>query len=355
MRTDSRLFQKFIMLALLTVAVAVATSACGGGDEERGEPTATEGPTASEEEVKIAFFPFSFDNVYIAAAIDEYRKQAQSMEGVEVELFDGRFDTETQLGQMRDAIASGDYDGFIIAPVDGIAAIPVIEDAIDAGIEVICTESPCGPDPATIEPQIEGQLAYTSINGADDGAVMADLIADGCEGKDRCKVAFIQGFATNTTDQARFGELKKRLQDMPNVTLAAVGEGKFEQGEAYRVMQNIIQAHPDLDGLATAGDQMTFGAEQAVKEAGRTPGKDIFLIGNASSEEGLEAICAGRWLGAPAYLPRTTAEVSLDIMVRTLRGEEGLGSVDTRTLSPVGPAVTKDACGKWDAEWSITG
>jgi len=340
-------------------------AACGGDDDDSttADATTTEEATTEEatteaapEPVNLAFFPFSFDNVYIASAIDEYKTLVAENPDVTMEYFDAGFDTEVQLGQIRDATASGKFDGFIITPTDGVALIPGIEDAIAAGIEVICSESPCGPEVGTIETQLDGQLAFTSVNSAVDGELYAELAIEGCEGIDPCKVAFIQGFATNTNDAARLDAFNEGIADAANIEVVATVEGFFAQADAFKQAQTVLQANPDLNMFVTAGDQMTFGAQQAAEEIGLVAGEDILLIGGSAATESLVEICEGRWLGSTIYLPRTAAQQSLDIMVRTLGGEEGLGSVDTRDESPVGPSYTLEDCESgFEGEWSIGG
>lgn len=329
--------------------LAVALAACGDDDDGgSGDATAAGG---EQKTLNIAAFAYSFDNTYANAHIEELKKDAPKL-NIDLKLFDGKFDAATQLGQINDAIASRTYDGLVIAPVDGVGVIPAIKDAAAADIPVVCFGSPCGEDPAAIEPQVEGEIAYIGVNAAEDGAIIADLMGEACKDIDPCDVAYLQGFASNTSDIARLGELKSGLEEFPNIKLVATPEGQFDQATSFKVTQDLLQAHSDVKVIASGGDQMTFGAEEAAKQAGV---EGIAFIGNTASTEGIEATRKGDWFGSPVWLPQTEAKLALETIASDIRGEKKAKSVDVRKQSPVGPAVTRENASEWDGQWSISG
>jgi ribose transport system substrate-binding protein len=337
--------------AISTAAVlvlAVVLAACGGDDKNSGGGG---GGGGDKKPLNIAVFTYSFDNTYANAYIDVVNNEAKKL-GVTVKLFDGKFDAATQIGQVNDAIASGTYDGLAIAPVDGVGVIPAIKDAAAADTPVVCFGSPCGKDPATIEPQVDGQIAYIGVNAAEDGAIIADLMGEACKDVDPCEAGYLQGFAANTSDIARLAQLKDGLKEHPNVKLVAVAEGQFDQAASFKVTQDILQAHPNLKVIASGGDQMTFGAEEAAKQAGVD---GVGFIGNTASTEGIQATRDGRWFGSPVWLPKTEAKLALNTLVADIRGEKKGQSIDVRERSPVGPAVTRDNAADWDGQWTISG
>ena len=93
----------------------------------------------------------------------------------------------------------------------------------------------------------------------------------------------------------------KAVGKIKSIKVVAEQEAQFAADPAVQAMQNILQAQSDIDVVTTDGDQMTFGAEQAIKSAGR---KGIALTGNGGGKLGLTAIRAGRWC-APCTRSRT--------------------------------------------------
>lgn len=332
------------------IAVAVlgtgVIAGCGGDDGS----TSTGGAATSggeAETVSVAMFPYAFGNPYSEANIEAAKAKAKEL-GVELELFDSGFDGAKQFNQVQDAVASGRFQGLLISPADGVSIAPAIEDAGAQGVPVVCFGSPCGSDPTTLEPQVEGQVAYVGVSADKDGEIQADLVAEACEGIDPCNVAYILGTASNTSETARSDALKAALEEHPSVKLVATVEGQFDRQESYKAAQNLLQGNADLHVIATGSDQMTLGAEQAAEEAGR----DIALIGNAASAEGVEAVADGRWVGTSVWLPGTEAELGLELLVSEIRGE-GIETpaVDVREESPIGDAVTQDNAKSFDAQW----
>ena len=101
----------------------------------------------------------------------------------------------------------------------------------------------------------------------------------------------------------RTNAINAYLKKFPNIKVVAEQEGKYLANTGRTAMQNMLQAHPDVNVAGSSGDQMTAGMEQAVKSAGLT-GK-VELIGNGASIPGVAAVRAGRWYATVANLPYT--------------------------------------------------
>ena len=120
------------------------------------------------------------------------------------------------------------------------------------------------------------------------------------------------------------------------IEIVAEQEGKYAAETARAALQNILQAHRDVDVVATTGDQMAFGMEQAIKAAG-LQGK-VKIIGNGASAVGVSAVKAGRWHATVVLLPCTEGRVATEYVVRAARGATGLPtSVDVERLSRSAP------------------
>lgn len=334
-----------VLGGLIAGLAALTAAGCGGAASGTTGAASGQSSTAGKH-VTLAVFPYAFANPYASANIAAIKAQAARM-GASIKMFDSGFDAGKQLNEVEDAIASGKYAGMIISPDDGNAIAPGIQDAGAHGIKVVCIGSPCGPDAASVQPQVKGELAYVGVSAAKDGAIQAKLFAEACKGKNPCKVAYILGLASNSSETARTNALKQALKRYPNVKLVGTVEGKFDRQASYQAAQNLLQAHTDLAAIGSGSDQMTLGAEQAAKEAHR----HIALIGNAASAEGVAAVRAGRWFGTSVWLPQTEAKIGTQIVIDALRGKKVPSSVDVRTKSPIGPAVTRRNATRFNAQW----
>lgn len=307
-------------------------------------------PAADAEPVHLAVFLAAAANSYAQAQLEGIEEVIGEMNAT-IDVFDGKFDAQVQYTQLQDAIASGQYDGFIVSPNDGNALMPVIEEAIAEGIVVACILAPCGPSFDTLDPQIEGQLLYVGIPFKQNGADIGELVVQACEGNDNCQVAYIPGLPGLPLETARLEGFQSVVNEHDNIEVTVTSAGEYLAETALPVAQDVLQANPDIDVIASSGDQMIVGAEQAVDDAGLTG--QVALIGNGGGQIAADAIAEGRWFGTAAAYPRSEGEISADYVIRAGRGEEieptGMGTVELS--GGFGALVTQDNVEEYVAEW----
>jgi ribose transport system substrate-binding protein len=135
------------------------------------------------------------------------------------------------------------------------------------------------------------------------------------------------------------------------IELTITSAGEYLAETALPVAQDVLQANPDIDVIASSGDQMIVGAEQAVEDAGLTG--QVALVGNGGSAIAAEAVSEGRWFGTAAAYPRSEGEIAADYVIRALRGEEiepvGLGTPDLS--GGFGALITQDNVDEYEPEW----
>ncbi|CAN5849963.1 ABC transporter substrate-binding protein [soil metagenome] len=305
-------------------------------------------PTPDADPVRIAYFSFAASNTYSQATLEGIEQVAEES-GATVQAFDGGFDATVQVNAIQDALASGGFDAFIISSNDGNAVVPQVEAAIAAGIVVVATFTPIGPDLTTLEPQIDGVTATVGPPLVSNGEWFARLIVDACADRDPCQAAFMPGLSTLPLDAVRVTAMQAVLAEHPAVDLVAVVDGGYLADPAYQATQDILSAYPDIDVIATGGDQMTIGAELAVQDAGLAD--EIALIGNGASRPGVQAVRKGRWFGTYVNVPVQEGRTAADLAIRAVRGETVPSAVDEETLSPIGPVATLETVGDFEGEW----
>jgi ribose transport system substrate-binding protein len=332
-----------MVITALLVALVGLVAGCGSSDSSS---TGSGGAEGGGHE--IAYFNLSFTNTYMQA-VQEGIEETAKKDGDSVQAFDGEFNSGKQLNQIRDALATGRYDGFIISPVDGIGIATAIRQAEADEIPVVCTTTACGPDQGSLEAQLPGVAAHVGVSPVEEGVNTAEMISGACADTNPCEVAWIPGTKSIPTDIARNETLEKELEKDANVDLVAVEEGGFLAGPAREATQTILQAHPNVSVIATAGDQMTAGAEAAVKQAGKTD--QVALVSNAGSKQGVEAVRDGRWYGTTAWPALLEGKLALETIVANLNGEETPNSIDVQ--KEIGfTTITKDNADEYTPEWS---
>ncbi len=324
--------------AILLLSLALVGDGSGAGTS-RAETTS----------VRVAFFASSLANTYVPAQVQGAKASARRR-GASTTVFDAVYDASKQLTQIQDAITSRKFDAFVISAIDGNALVPQIKNAIAAGIKVACISAPCGPDLTSIRPQVPNLTVHVGHSFPASGRLMGRQVVAACGKRDPCKVVYVPGLYSYPADKIRRDAFHATLKPHRTIEIVSEQEGKYSAEAARVAMQNILQAHRDVNVVATTGDQMAFGIEQAIK-AGSVQGK-VKIIGNGASAVGVTAVRQGRWYATLVLLPYTEGRVATDHVVRAARGVAGLAtSVDVERLSPIGPVVTKATVGRFKAEW----
>jgi ribose transport system substrate-binding protein len=358
-------FHKWWLLLSSLVIFGLALVACQPATlqpvvEATSPPTempSTEAPptemATEAQPVRIALFHPVLGNTYTKAVGDGVTDSAEKLGGT-VEVFgaDPPFDATSQSHQIQDAIVSGNFDVFIIYAVDGNAVVPDVEDAIAAGIKVVAVDVVIGPDARTYEPY-DGIVSYIGRTGIDHGTFLGQMIVRACEGIDPCKVGYLNGAQSLTIDQDRVEAIGIVLADYPSIEIVANQEAFYLEDKGYEVTQNILQAHPDINVLATSGDQMMLGAEQAVNDAGLQD--KVRLLGNGTGERGYQAIKEGRFWADYADIPYTMGQIGGEVAIKAVRGEEVPRFVKNDEqkppLPPDGPIITQENVDQFQPQW----
>jgi ribose transport system substrate-binding protein len=342
-------------LSALALALAVAASGCGAVSGTSGNTKKSATKVDPNAAVHIAAFVAATGNTYFQAELQGIRAAATAAGGdVTVTAFDGKFDASVQSRQMQDSITTNKYNAFVVLPNDGAQAAAPAREAIAAGIKVIDAYSPIGPDPTKGSIQVPGVLATVWHDEPDDGTVLGQAAIDACEQQHPqahpCKVALINGGNTVAAEVAKSNRFKAIIKGK-DIQLVALQPGEFLRDKARAVAQNMLQAHPDIAVLATTGDQMTQGAEDAVKSVNKI-GK-ISLLGDGTTKYAIDAVDAGRWFSTNVYLPFTEGKIATKILIDAVRGKQPAQTeVNVRDSSPVGKVYTKASTVRLKAEWS---
>lgn len=350
MKKDSFINLAFLVILLLVALIFTACGAEQPSADPVDEETVDEDTAVEEETVRVADFLLVRANEYEQAKSDGIESMLNEF-NAEVDTYACEFDTQEQINQIQDAITMGVYDAFIIWPNDSNAVVPIIEEAVEAGIVVIGV-GVIGPDTRSLEPYPEGVTSIIANTGWGVGTWLGRAVVDAADGQP-AKVAYLMGSQAFTVDQDRYEALLEVIEDYPEIEVVSLQEGAYRRDTSREVMQNVFQANPDINIIVSSGDQMTLGAFDAAEDMGIAD--NIKFIGNGCSIQGWEAIRDGKLFGSYADIPYTQGQIALEMAVRAVRGEDVPPTIDLEHLSPPhpasGPLITIDVIDEFDAQW----
>ncbi|MFE3839127.1 sugar ABC transporter substrate-binding protein [Pseudogemmobacter sonorensis] len=309
--------------------------------------------TAQEDGLRIAFLAASSQNGYNDATWRGVQAAAAELGNVDVEIFDGQFSATVQFSQVEDIIASGRFDGIVIAPNDTVGIATVLEDAVAADILVASVLFPVGPELTNMEPQVPG-LTVTVAQNPETGAIaQAEAVADFCADLDPCNVVVFMGQKIFPFDNLRNEAQMSVLGQHANIRVVATGEGNYSPDTALISMTDILQANPQVHAVLGSADQHLIGIEIALEDAGIEV-EPVYLIGGGFNQITVDAIREGRFDATLSQNPYTEGYLAAKSLVDVSRGGESPTWIDPSASISNPLIVTKewlDANTDFTAEW----
>lgn len=165
---------------------------------------------------------------------------------------------EKQISDIESLVVKG-IDVLIVYPTSPDAIAPAIERTVADGIPVIAFG---GTDVTTkkLTCMVKQDLEPMAYKGA-------KWLAEELGGKG--KIVMLSGIAGNSTAEARLAGAKKAFEEFPGIEILDHQYCDWSPPKARSIMETMIQAYPQIDGIWADSGLMSWPALQALKEAGR--------------------------------------------------------------------------------------
>lgn len=169
---------------------------------------------------------------------------------------------------------------FIAYQVDVIAFAPNVEDGWDnvlmeakaAGIPVLVTDRRINTADDSL---------YAGFVGSDflsEGIKAGEFLLEKMKNAEHVNIVEISGTIDSTPMRQRAQGFRLVLDGDERFEIIESISGDFLRSMGKECMQGLLARHGDIDVLYSHNDEMTFGAIEAIEEAGLVPGKDIVII-----------------------------------------------------------------------------
>jgi ribose transport system substrate-binding protein len=273
-------------LVLVLCALAALVIAACGDDDGGGESVLTEKGTPAQGKqgpVKIAFSSPAADHGWLKAISDNAKTAGEDLGGdVELTVNDSATGSAEQADQIETLI-QGKPDVLVVLPFEGDALTPVAEKATAAGIPVV-----------NVDREFSNPGAYRTWIGGDNygiGFQAGNFFAD--ELKCKGNVVEIQGVAGISVTELRTDGFNDAIEQRckGGIKVVARQPADFLPDKGLTVMENILEAEDQIDGVYTHDDDMAEGVVAAIENANRQD--DMFLTGAGGSEAAMDRIEAG--------------------------------------------------------------
>lgn len=182
-------------------------------------------------------------------------------------------DANKQLELFETCIAR-EASAIILDNAGADATVAAVQLAKDAGIPSFLVDREITQEGAAVS-----LIVSNNYQGA---TILAEYFAElmGEEGP----YAELTGRDTDTNAHIRSQGYHDVLDELPDMEMVAQQTANWSQDEAFGVMENILQANPDIKGVIAGNDTMALGAQAALLAAGRD---DVIVVGFDGSDDAI--------------------------------------------------------------------
>ncbi|GHD51386.1 substrate-binding domain-containing protein [Streptomyces galbus] len=283
----------YALAAVVTVAVVGATSFLHGGSSSSANP-------------KVGLSLSTLNNPFFVQIRSGAQAEAKKR-GVDLTVTDAQNDASQQANQLQNFTSSG-LGAIIVNPVDSDAAGPSVRAADKAKIPVIAV------DRGVNKADVNALVASDNVAG---GELAAKTVAEKLGGHG--KIVILQGQAGTSAARERAEGFAKGLKAYPGIQVVAQQPADFDRTKGLDVMSNLLQAHPDVQGVIAANDEMALGA---IKALGAKAGKSVQVVGFDGTPDGLKAVEQGTLYASVAQQPSQLGRIAVDNALRALDGKD---------------------------------
>lgn len=223
--------------------------------------------------------------------------------------------------QLVEDLITQRVDAMVVIPIDSKTLVEPVAKAIEKGIKVINADVMLDSermDSYGIDPPFVGPDHVMAAKVAGD-ILARQLGRDG-------KVVIIDGIPGAINAQQRRRGFMTSIEENELILLDA-RSANWETQQAYDVFSNILEQHPDVEGVMCANDAMALGVMHAVEaHAAERP---ILTVGIDNDIAIRPLIKDGRMLASIDLLGEEMVVRSIDYAIDALRGKDRRGWIKT--------------------------
>ena len=265
--------------AILMVAAVV----CGMGFAKSKKSNA-------KKLITVGYAQVGAESDWRTANTESFKSTFTEANGYKLIFDDAQQKQENQIKAIRNFIQQ-DVDYIVVAPVVETGWETVLKEAKKAGIPVILSDRQMKVSDDSL------YLCWVGGNflkeGQDSVVWLNNYVKKIGKDKEDLNVVLIQGTIGSSAQVGRTQGITEGLAKNPKYHLLAKQTGEFTQAKGQEVMESFLKAYPDIDVVFCENDNEAFGAIDAIKAAGKVPGKDIIIISFDAVHEAFNRMIAG--------------------------------------------------------------
>jgi len=267
-------------------------------------PEGTEGGEVGQVEGGTIGLVLSTLNNPFFVTLKEGAEEKAAELGVDIVVLDSQNDPAKELANMEDLLTQ-EVDVILINPTDSDAVGNAIKMANEKNVPVITLDRGANAG------EVETHIASDNVAG---GVMAGEYIAELLGGSG--KVVELEGIAGTSAARDR-GQGFNDAIDATDIEVVANQVADFDRTKGLSVMENILQAQPEIDAVFAHNDEMALGALKAIEASG----KDIIVVGFDATDDAVKAVEAGEMDATVAQQPSLIGSLGVESAVKVMTGE----------------------------------
>jgi len=260
--------------------------------------------SAAQAADKIALVVSTLNNPFFVTLENGAKDKAKEL-GYDLIVLDSQNDPAKELANVEDVLNQS-IKALLLNPADSDAAKASVRAAIAKNVPVLTL------DRAANGVTVASHIASDNVAG---GKMAGDLIAQKLGGKGN--VVELQGVPGTSAARDRSKGFMEAMAAAPGLKVVASQTANFDRTQGLNVMENILQAHPDIDAVFAANDEMALGAVKAIQEAKRK----IVVVGFDGTDDGVAAVKSGAMFASIAQQPALIGSLGVEAADKVIKGQ----------------------------------
>ncbi len=268
---------KKVLPLALALSVVVGGMMFANGASDSGD--------ASSGLITVGYAQVGAESDWRTANTQSFKETFVEKNGYKLIFDDAQQKQENQIKAIRNFIQQ-DVDYIVVAPVVETGWETVLTEAKAKGIPVILSDR---------QMKLSDDSLYLCWVGGHFLKEGQDGIAwlNAKRGNDKLNIVLIQGTIGSSAQIGRTQGITEGIAKNKNWTLLAKQSGDFTQKGGQEVMESFLKAYPKIDVVFAENDNEAWGAVDAIRAAGKVPGKDIWIICFDAVHETFERMMKG--------------------------------------------------------------
>jgi len=299
---------------LILVLVVGILAACGDGKSSSSEGNEND-ESSSKEDIVIGFSQPTLESPFYISLADAAKEKAEEL-GVEIQVVDAQNDIEKQNSDVQ-TLTTNQIDVLLLNPTNPSGVSPSLKAADNAGIPVV-----------TVDRDVDGEV--TSYVGRDNevmGEIAGEEAVNLLDGEG--KIIEIQGDAGGTVTLARHQGFHNIVEKEDGIEVIEGPNSDYIRAEAVSAMQDLLQAHPDVDLVYAHNDDMALGAMQVLEKANKLD--DVKVVGIDGLMEAVKGVDSEQYDATVLNDPRKLGYLAVETAVQLANEEDVEAYIDGGT------------------------